>query len=223
MERASPAGILPTMPELILVKAADCLALRERVLRPGQPASAYTYAADNDARALHFGLRAGKQLIGVASLLPEARGAKAPGGAGPETWRLRGMAVDGDRRGQGFGRMLLQAVQAVVQQRGGGMWMTARVGVREFYERYGCETVGEVFDLPGAGPHVVMTWHPVGVARMRFGPGGTLPGTGEDDEEDGPRGRRAAAAPEPAAEAPEAEDDAEPDVEREPDVGDLDR
>src|SRR6188768_4224547 len=89
-----PAGILPAMPELILVKAADCLALRERVLRPGQPASAYTYAADNDARALHFGLRAGKQLIGVASLLPEARGAKAPGGAGPETWRLRGMAVD---------------------------------------------------------------------------------------------------------------------------------
>src|SRR5262245_43259388 len=223
MKPAARPCILAPMTELILVKAADCLALRERILRPGRPVSAYTYAADADPRALHFGLRAGKQLIGVASLLPEARGPKSPGGAGPETWRLRGMAVDGDRRGQGFGRMLLQAVQAVVQQRGGGLWMTARTGVRSFYEHYGCEVVGEVFELPGAGPHVVMTWHPVGVARMRFGPGGTLPGTGEDDEEDRPRGKRPAAAPEPSAESPEAEDDAEPDVEREPDVGDLDR
>ena len=212
------------MPELILVKSAECLPLRERILRPGQASSAYNYAADNDARALHFGLRQGKQLLGVASLLPEARGANSPGGAGPETWRLRGMAVDSDRRGQGYGRMLLQAVQAVVQQRGGGLWMTARVGVRPFYERYGCQVEGEVFDLPGGGPHVLMTWHPVGVARMRFGKAGTLPGTGEDDEEDSPRGKRAAAPVEPAADAPATEDeDGEPDIERDPDVTDLDR
>jgi predicted GNAT family N-acyltransferase len=209
------------MPELILVKAAECLPLRERILRPGQPPSAFTYSTDDDARALHFGLRQGKVLIGVASLLPETRGTSYPGGPGPETWRLRGMAVDSDRRGQGFGRMLLQAAQAVVQQRGGGMWMTARVGVRAFYERYGCAVVGEVFDLPGAGPHVVMTWHPVGVSRMRFGPAGTLPGTGEDEEEDAPRGRKAPK--EPVAESPEADEPGEPDVEREPDVGDLDR
>jgi predicted GNAT family N-acyltransferase len=198
------------MPELLLVKAAECLPLRERILRPGQPASAYTYAQDNDSRALHFGLRAGKTLVGVASLLPEARSDKTPGGAGPETWRLRGMAVEGDRRGKGFGRMLLQAVQAVAQQRGGGLWMTARVGVQPFYERYGCKAEGEVFDLPGGGPHVLMTWHPVGTARMKFGKAGTFPGTGEDDEEDAPR---RASAPTEATEE---------DAEGEPDGGDDD-
>jgi|GEM_PF-430217 len=218
------------MPELLLIKAKDCLPLRERILRPGQAPSAYTYASDDDPRALHFGLRAGKQLVGVASLLPEPRSAGGPGGPGPEQWRLRGMAVEADRRGQGLGRMLLQAVQAVAQQRGGGLWFTARVPVRPFYERYGCRVEGDVFDLPGGGPHVLMTWHPVGVARMRFGKAGTLPGTGEDDDEDAPRGkgaraRPAAAAPadaEPTTEAAEPES-SEPDVDREPDLGELDR
>lgn len=217
------------MPELILVKAADCLPLRERILRPGQAPSAYTYAQDDDPRALHFGVRAGKQLVGVASLLPEPRGDAYPGGPGPEGWRLRGMAVEEERRGTGLGRMLLQAVQAVVQQRGGGLWFTARVKVRPFYERYGCVALGEVFELPGGGPHVVMTWHPVGTARMRFGPEGTLPGTGDDDDDEAPRGRRppagAPAGPLPAGTGgdEEADDDAEPDLDRDPDQADLDR
>jgi len=211
------------MAELLLVKPADCLPLRERILRPGQPASAYSYAQDGDPRALHFGVRAGKALVGVASLLPEARGGAYPGGPGPEGWRLRGMAVEEERRGHGLGRMLLQAVQAVVQQRGGGLWFTARVKVRPFYERYGCVAISEVFDLPGGGPHVVMTWHPVGTARMKFGPGGSLPGTGEDDDDDAPRGRRPAApAPDPAADEP-PDDDQEPDLGRDPDLRDLDR
>lgn len=212
------------MVELILVKAADCRPLRERILRPGQAPSAYTYAADEDPRALHFGLRAGKVLVGVASLLPEARSATGPGGAGPEPWRLRGMAVEADRRGQGLGRMLLQAVQAVAQQRGGGLWFTARVGVRPFYERFGCRAEGGIFDLPGGGPHVLMTWHPVGTARMRFGKAGTLPGTGEDDEEEGATRRKASSkAPAAAEETEHEEEEGEPDVEREPDVGDPDR
>jgi GNAT superfamily N-acetyltransferase len=207
------------MPELILVKAAECLPLRERILRPGQPPSAYTYALDGDPRALHFGLRQGKALIGVASLLPEPR-AGAGYSPGPESWRLRGMAVETERRGKGFGRMLLQAVQAVAQQRGGGLWMTARVVVRPFYERFGCKVEGEVFDLPGAGPHVLMTWHPIGTARMKFGTAGTFAGTGEDDEDE-PKGRKPETLP-LAAEDEGGEDGGDdPDIEAEPDLSDL--
>jgi len=209
------------MPELILVTSDDCLPLRERILRPGQAASAYTYAQDKDSKALHFGLRQGKKLVGVASLLPESRSGTKYGAPGPETWRLRGMAVETDQRTKGFGRMLLQAIQAVVQQRGGGLWMTARVHVQPFYERFGCRAEGDVFDLPGGGPHVLMTWHPVGTSRMRFGKAGTLPGTGEDDEDEGPR-RGGSPAP---AEAPSAEGEGgdEPDIEGEPDLTDIDR
>jgi hypothetical protein len=114
--------------------------------------------------------------------------------------------------------MLLQAVQAVAQQRGGGLWMTARVGVQAFYERFGCKVEGEAFDLPGAGPHVLMTWQAIGTARMKFGPAGTFAGTGEDDEDE----PKSSVSPPPADAADEGEEgDAEPDIEADPDLADL--
>ena len=61
--------------------------------------------------------------------------------------------------GKGYGRTLLAAVQAVVKQRGGGLWCTARTNVATFYERYDFERVGDVFEVEGAGPHVLMTWN----------------------------------------------------------------
>jgi hypothetical protein len=62
------------VPELIVVRAEECRPLREAVLRPGQPPSAWTYALDDEPRAIHFALKE-KQgaVLGVASLLPEAR------------------------------------------------------------------------------------------------------------------------------------------------------
>jgi len=187
------------MPELILVKVEDCLPLRESVLRPGQPPEAWTYATDSDPRALHFAIKQGKAVLGVASLLPEERGEGGPAGRpGRELWRLRGMAVRPDRQGHGFGRMLLQAVQAVAQQRGGGVWCTARTKVEAFYLHYGFVREGEVFDLPGGGPHVLMSWHPPGPQRLKFGPAGASVVDPDDDEEP----------PEPSAAADE--DDVEP-------------
>ena len=176
------------MPELILVKAETCHPLREAILRPGQPRSAWTYATDDDPRALHFAIKQGRKVYGVASLLPEART-----DGGKEPWRLRGMAVLAELRGQGYGRMLLQAVQAVVQQRGGGVWCTARTTVEEFYRHYGFVREGEVFDLPGGGPHVLMSWRSSGPQRMKFGPEGDAvveldddaPPGGEDGDPDG--------------------------------------
>jgi predicted GNAT family N-acyltransferase len=141
------------VPELIVVRADECRPLREAVLRPGQPPEAWTYALDDEPRAIHFALKEKKNVVGVASLLPEARD------DGRELWRLRGMAVPEARRGEGFGRTLLAAVQAVVKQRGGGLWCTARTNVATFYERYDFLQVGEVFEVEGAGPHVLMTWN----------------------------------------------------------------
>ncbi len=147
------------MNELIVVRAEECRPLRERVLRPGQPPAAWTYPDDDHARALHLAVKDGARVIGVASLLPEGRdGAR-------ETWRLRGMAVLEEHRRQGLGHMLLLAVQAVVNQRGGGLWCTARTGVEGFYVRHGFVRHGEPFEITGGGPHVVMTWNPRGRRR----------------------------------------------------------
>jgi predicted GNAT family N-acyltransferase len=143
------------MPELIVVRAEECLPLRESVLRPGQPAAAWTYALDGEPRAIHFALKEKQAVVGVATVLPEARE-----DGGRELWRLRGMAVLESRRGRGFGRTLLAATQAVVKQRGGGVWCTARTSVEDFYLRYGFVREGDEFEVDGAGPHVLMTWNP---------------------------------------------------------------
>jgi len=159
------------MDELLVVRAAECRPLREAILRPGQPPEAYTYAADEQAQALHFAVKTAKGAVqGVASVLPEART-----DGGRESWRLRGMAVLPERRGQGLGRMLLQAVQAVVQQRGGGLWCTARTNVEAFYLAHGFRREGEEFELPGGGPHVLMSWNGVG-KRMKPVPRRGAPG-----------------------------------------------
>jgi predicted GNAT family N-acyltransferase len=143
------------MPELIVVRADECHPLREAVLRPGQPAEAWTYGTDDQPRAIHFALKEKGEVLGVASLLPEARE-----DGGRELWRLRGMAVLEARRGEGHGRTLLAAVQAVAKQRGGGLWCTARTSVEAFYRKYDFVTEGEAFEIEGAGPHVLMTWNP---------------------------------------------------------------
>jgi GNAT superfamily N-acetyltransferase len=143
------------MHELLVVSSKECHGLREQILRPGQPASAWTYELDEAPRAIHFAIKEGGAVLGVASLLPEARS-----DSGRECWRLRGMAVVPDARGRGLGRTLLGAVQAVTKQRGGGLWCTARTSVEGFYTRYEFKREGAVFEVEGAGPHVLMTWNP---------------------------------------------------------------
>ncbi len=199
------------MDELLLVRASDCRPLRAAILRPGQPPEASTYVTDDDGQALHFAVKTAKGAVqGVASVLPEART-----DGGPQTWRLRGMAVIPERRGDGLGRMLLQAVQAVVQQRGGGLWCTARTPVEGFYLAHGFRREGDVFDLPGGGPHVVMTWEGVGKRMKPVPRRGAHSGSPEGEFAD-------ALEDDDAAESPGEDDDELPDLGADPTDLDLD-
>lgn len=147
------------MTELVLVDATSVRPLRESVLRPGQPAKNSAYPEDEDPRALHAAVRIedGGEIVAVGTLLPDARDKDD---AASEVWRIRGMAVDPDRRRMGFGAQVLKMLQAVVQARGGGVWANVRVPAREFYAAHGFEAHGEEYELPGIGPHVLMTWRP---------------------------------------------------------------
>jgi predicted GNAT family N-acyltransferase len=177
------------MPELLVVGVDECRPLRERILRPGQPPSAWTYAQDEAPRAMHFAVKQDGEVLGVASLLPEGRD------GGRECWRLRGMAVVPEARGRGFGRTLLGAVQAVTKQRGGGLWCTARTSVEGFYARYEFKREGPVFDIEGAGPHVLMTWTPPERGRGVPASIGQRP-TSDPDDSDRPDAGDAPPAPE---------------------------
>ncbi|SOH93422.1 Acetyltransferase (GNAT) domain-containing protein [Monaibacterium marinum] len=118
------------------VTAADVLALRQMVLRPGQGISAAMVRGDDSA--LHLGTYEG-DLIGVASLFIT-----------DDTARLRKFAVHPDHQGRGIGSEMLRHMQNLLRARGvTQMWCDARVAATSLYARHGLQVVGEVFDKGG--------------------------------------------------------------------------
>lgn len=148
---------MSTSPRLTIerVTAADVRPLRSRVLRPGVPPERLVYDGDEAPGALHVAARDAERVIhGIASLCREP----APGRPGVSAWRLRGMATTPEVRGTGVGRRLLQACFRHVRADGGGLlWCNARVVALGFYDRLGLAREGEEFDIPGIGPHYVMS------------------------------------------------------------------
>lgn len=131
--------------------------LRRRVLRPQQACSSVPFAGDDAPGALHLGAFDTSGLLAIASLIPE----RAPGGATPGDWRLRGMATAPDRRRRGLGNALVRAAFEHVAAAGGvALWCNARTTAEPFYGALGFLRQGAPFDLPEIGPHVRM-WRPI--------------------------------------------------------------
>ena len=142
--------------EVIALPADAVRPLRQAVLRPHQRLEETAFPGDALPGAAHFGAREdGGALLGVASVSPEPH----PHAPAPGDWRIRGMATDPDGgRGRGAGALLLRACLDHVRAAGGRrVWCNARSPVRGFYEREGFAVEGDEFELPGIGPHFLMT------------------------------------------------------------------
>ena len=136
------------------ISAEETIALRLPILRTGMQREDAIFPGDDAPDTAHFGAFAGTTLVGVVTVFP------APFPAQPETggtWQLRGMATTAEVRGQGFGRELLRACHHHVKENGGTLlWCNARVPAQAFYEKAGWMPVGDVFEIPTAGPHIRM-------------------------------------------------------------------
>jgi GNAT superfamily N-acetyltransferase len=152
--------------EVGLVPAATSYQLRQAVLRPHQRIDEVGDKVDDEPGTATFGAtdRASGALVAVGTVFREPAPfdpaqAGDPAGAGDPaaTWRLRWMATRHDVQGQGIGSMVLNAALDHVAAEGGDLlWCKARVGAIGFYERAGFSTWGDVWVVPGIGPHVVM-------------------------------------------------------------------
>jgi GNAT superfamily N-acetyltransferase len=153
--------------------------LRQLVLRPGRPPGDSVFPGDDDVLAAHVAVRAVRRhaepvevpaetgagsVVAVGSLLPEEPpswltawpGVRPPAGGG-RWWRVRGMATAEGRRGRGLGGAVLGLLLQRAAHGGGGVvWCNARLAAESLYRRAGFEEAGEVFEVPGIGPHRVM-------------------------------------------------------------------
>jgi GNAT superfamily N-acetyltransferase len=136
------------------ISAADTIAVRWPILRPGFPRETAVFDGDDAATTLHFGAFDGGTLVGVASIYlvpfpPHPDAAPA--------FQLRGMATLPEVRGRHFGEALLAACVAAARERGAALlWCNARTSAAKFYAKNGWQIVGEEFDIPTVGPHFRM-------------------------------------------------------------------
>ena len=142
-----------------LVGPGVTLPLRHRVLRPHKPVETVLLPGEHGPGATHVAAQLpGGEVVGSAVLLREGFGLMPDRS---DAWRLRGMATDERMRGQGIGSRVLGYVIGYVGRNGGGvLWCHARVPARRFYQRAGFSAVGDQWDDPHFGPHVVM-WREV--------------------------------------------------------------
>ena len=142
------------------ISAADTIAVRWLILRPGFARLTAVFAGDDDATTMHFGAFDDGALVGVASiyLAPAAASCYGPPGirSGP-AYQLRGMATLPKVRGAGFGKALLEACVAAARDAGAALlWCNARTSAAQFYAKNGWQIIGEEFDIPTVGPHFRM-------------------------------------------------------------------
>jgi GNAT superfamily N-acetyltransferase len=128
--------------------------LRRAVLRPHQRPEDLVYPGDDAPGTLHAIVRTDGAIAGVATVSREPH----PRDPAEGDWRVRGMATTPEARGTGVGAALLAAcVEHAREQGGRRVWCNARTPARGFYERAGFAVEGEEFELPGIGPHVLMS------------------------------------------------------------------
>lgn len=131
------------------VAAEDTAELRRQVLRGGRPLPSDPMAGS----AFHLGAYDGEVLLSTGNVRREP----APWAPDVPAWRLRGMATDPARRGEGIGAQVLAALLEHCRDQGGGeLWCNARTPARSFYARAGFTEVGQEWVDPEIGPHVRM-------------------------------------------------------------------
>jgi GNAT superfamily N-acetyltransferase len=152
-------------PVVELVDAQVVRPLRRAVLRPDQPVENSRYPADDDPSSAHAAIslpdprHTGPDTVVAVGTVVRDRPPWEPQRL--DGWRVRGMATRPDARRQGLGGLILDALLSHVVSHGGGLvWCNARVPAQGLYARLGFVTLGEVFDIPGIGPHIQM-WRSV--------------------------------------------------------------
>lgn len=146
--------------------------LRAAILRPHHPLEDSVYPLDEHADSRHFGAFNGDRLIGTASLLHQPASDESLDAwalmdtpwVGASAWRLRGMTVVEEFRGRGIGERLFSAVIDHARcRRGTCLWFNARDTAIGFYQRLGCEGIGQPRELPGHGLYLFM-WRSIGLS-----------------------------------------------------------
>jgi len=140
--------------EVRVISSDDTFKIRQEVLRPGKPINECYFDGDQAEDTFHLGVFVQHKLAGVASFMKNSNPLFSP----PIQFQLRGMAVIEDYKKQGLGAELLKKGESIIflKFKEPFLWFNARTHAVGFYQKFGYQTIGEEFDIPGVCKHIVM-------------------------------------------------------------------
>ena len=128
--------------------------LRQKILMSHRSLNDCCFEGDLDQSSAHFGYYIENEIKAIATLLA-SKTSQLP--SSKKMFRLRGMAVDTEYRGQNIGRKLIEKLEEYVKiQNGDLIWCDARIGAFDFYKKLGFKKIGESYEVPHAGIHYFM-------------------------------------------------------------------
>ncbi len=142
--------------EIKQISAEQTYALRQKVLRKGKALSECKFEFDTAKSTLHYGLFIDNEIVAILSVF-EARNSLF---ASEHQLQLRGMAIDDNHQGQGYGKTLIQKVlEDLKTQKPTAelIWCNARKLAFRFYQKQGFEFKSDDFEIEGIGTHRVMS------------------------------------------------------------------
>ncbi|MCY9209207.1 GNAT family N-acetyltransferase [Bacillus subtilis] len=141
------------MLEVKTISAEDTYEIRHRILRPHQSIEQCKYEEDHANGSFHLGAFFEGKLISIASFSPQSQ----PLITESPAYRLRGMAtLEGYRDQKGGSTLIKHAEEKLAENGVQAVWCNARSHVKGYYSKLGWEELGEPFEIPGIGTHIIM-------------------------------------------------------------------
>lgn len=141
------------MIEIKEIKSEETIALRSKILRPGQDISNCIYTHDDDSSTLHLGAYVDGEQACIVSFYEES----SPTFSDAYQYRFRGMATLETHRKKGLASALLaHAFKRLKDLKIDIAWCNARINALGLYQNLGMEICSEEFDIPSIGPHLLL-------------------------------------------------------------------
>jgi len=135
------------------ITALETFSVRHPVLRAGKPVESCHFDGDNLDSTKHFGWFENDILAGIVTVLENQSGNFSD----VKQFQLRGMAVLENYQKKGIGEKLVLAAENYSKSQNGNLiWFNAREIAIGFYEKCGYKKAGNLFEIPGVGPHYIM-------------------------------------------------------------------
>ena len=135
------------------IPSKETYAVRQPVLRKGQPVESCIFEGDDLESTHHFGLFSDENLTGIISLYDKIN----PIFAEQNQAQIRGMAVLETHQKKGFGEALVKHCETYCNANKVDLiWFNARTAAVGFYKKMDYQPQGEPFDIKDVGEHYLM-------------------------------------------------------------------